>query len=197
MNKSRFEAFSDGVFAFAVTLLVLGIVLPGSHLESDRDLTRALLGLWPNVLAYALSFAVIGVMWQNHHALFRLVARVDRMTVFLNLLLLASTAFIPFATNTLGAYPTMHSSTFLYGLVLSACSIFYNILLWHLVAKRLFRPDVSDAAIAATVLAYRVGLVVYVLAALISFVFPVASFAAYIAIVIYYLVPRGVDADLD
>ena len=176
MNKSRFEAFSDGVFAFAVTLLVLGIVLPGSHLSRDADLAGALLGLWPNVLAYALSFAVIGIMWQNHHALFRLVERVDRMTVFLNLLLLAATAFIPFATSTLGAYPTMHSSTFLYGLVLSLCSTFYNFMLWHLVSKRAFRVDVSDSTIAATVRAYRFGLIGYVVAALISLVLPIASF---------------------
>jgi len=197
VNKSRFEAFSDGVYAFAVTLLVLGIVLPGSHLTSDRDLAHALLGLWPNVLAYALSFAVIGIMWQNHHALFRLVARVDRMTVFLNLLLLAATVFIPFATNTLGAYPTMHSSTFLYGLVLSVCAVFYNSMLHHLVVKRSFRADVSDATIAATVRAYRFGLVGYIAATLISFTYPVASFAAYIAIALYFLVPRGVDADID
>jgi len=197
MNKSRFEAFSDGVFAFAVTLLVLGIVLPGSHALSDADLAAALLGLWPNVLAYALSFAVIGIMWQNHHALFRLVERVDRMTVFLNLLLLAATAFIPFATSTLGAYPTMHSSTFLYGLVLSLCAIFYNSMLWHLVAKRSFRAAVTDSTIAATVRAYRVGLVGYVVATLISLVLPVASFGAYLAIAIYYLVPRGVDSDID
>ena len=197
MNKSRFEAFSDGVFAFAVTLLVLGIVLPGAHMASDRELRDALVSLWPNVLAYALSFAVIGIMWQNHHALFRLIARVDRMTVFLNLLLLASTAFIPFATSTLGAYPAMHSSTFLYGLVLSCCAIFYNVMLEHLVQARAFRPDVSQATIAATVLAYRVGLVGYVLAALLSFALPVASFGAYLAIAIYYLVPRGVDADIE
>jgi len=197
MNKSRFEAFSDGVFAFAVTLLVLGIVLPGTHLTRDADLASALLGLWPNVLAYALSFAVIGIMWQNHHALFRLVERVDRMTVFLNLLLLAATAFIPFATSTLGSYPTMHSSTFLYGLVLSLCSVFYNSMLWHLVSKRAFRTDVSDTTIAATVRAYRVGLIGYVVATLISLVFPIASFAAYLAIAIYYLVPRGVDSDID
>ncbi len=105
MNKARFEAFSDGVFAFAVTLLVLGFGLLSMRNPTNLDVTRSLLQLWPNLLAYGLSFGVIGIMWQNHHALFRLVERVDRMTVFLNLLLLGGTAFIPFATSTLGAYP--------------------------------------------------------------------------------------------
>ncbi|HTA53900.1 MAG TPA: TMEM175 family protein, partial [Candidatus Acidoferrales bacterium] len=78
MNKARFEAFSDGVFAFAITLLALGFVLPEMHAPSNRELAAALLRLWPNLIAYLLSFSVIGLMWQNHHALFRLVRHVDR-----------------------------------------------------------------------------------------------------------------------
>ena len=196
MNKARFEAFSDGVFAFAITLLILGIVLPEMRAPSDRDLGNALVHLWPNVLAYALSFGVIGIMWQNHHALFRLVERVDRTTVFLNLLLLAGTAFIPFATNTLGAYPTMHSSTFLYGVVLSFCSTAYNLMLMHLVRVRAFYAHVTDATVTKTLRAYRVGFLGYTIATLIALIAPVASFGAYIAIALYYLIPHGVDADI-
>ncbi len=131
--------------------------------------------LWPNVIAYALSFAVIGIMWQNHHALFRLVERVDRITVFLNLLLLAGTAFIPFATAALGAYPAMPP---------------------HLVRRRAFIDSVDDAAVKWTVRTYRVGWGIYVLATLLALLAPIASFAAYVAVAIYYLVPRGVDADI-
>ena len=138
MNKARFEAFSDGVFAFAITLLALGFVLPELRYESSRALAAALVRLWPDLLAYALSFSVIGLMWQNHHALFRLVRHVDRKTVFWNLLLLASTVLIPFATKTLGSYPTFSASTFLYGLVLSASAIFYNLMLVHLVHAAAF-----------------------------------------------------------
>ena len=130
----------------------LGFTLPELRRPSDRELTDALLRLVPNLIAYALSFGVIGIMWQNHHALFRLVDRVDRMTVFLNLVLLGGTAFIPFATSTLGTYPTMHASTFLYGLALTTLRA-----LW----------------------------------------LPIVSFGAYLAIAIYHLVPRGVDADID
>jgi len=196
MNKARFEAFSDGVFAFAITLLVLGFVLPDLRGASNRTLTIALLHLWPNLLAYALSFGVIGIMWQNHHALFRLVARVDRTVVFLNLLLLGGTAFIPFATSTLGSYPASAPATFLYGLVLSYCSTAYNLMLAHLVRVRAFFPSVTPETIAATQRAYRVGWIAYVTAAALAMIVPVVSFAAYIAIAVYYLVPRGVDADL-
>jgi TMEM175 potassium channel family protein len=145
VSKARFEAFSDGVFAFAITLLVLGFALPEVRLGTNRELAHALLGLWPHLIAYVLSFSVIGIMWQNHHALFRMVARVDRTTVFLNLLLLGGTAFIPFATSTLGAYPTMSSAAFLYGLALSETATCYNLMLSHLVRAGLFETRVSPS----------------------------------------------------
>jgi uncharacterized membrane protein len=198
MNKARFEAFSDGVFAFAITLLILGIALPEfkNAPPSDADLAHALVRLWPNLVAYILSFAVIGIMWQNHHALFRLVHVVDRTTVLLNLLLLGVTAFIPFATSTLGAYPGMRSATFLYGLTLTSSSTAYNLLLGHLARSGAFAPDVSPSTIRGTVVAYRVGWVTYTVATLTSLVAPPLSFALYLLLVGYYLVPRGVDTDL-
>jgi uncharacterized membrane protein len=105
--------------------------------------------------------------------------------------------FIPFATSTLGAYPTLHASTFLYGVVLTYCSIVFNLLLQYLIRHQAIRADVGAARIAATVRAYRVGLAVYVVAMLIALLFPLASFAAYVAIVGYYMIPQGLDADLD
>lgn len=195
MNKGRFEAFSDGVFAFAITLLALGFVLPQMHAPSNREVAFALLGLWPNLIAYGLSFSVIGLMWQNHHALFRLVHRVDRKTVFWNMLLLGATVLVPFATTTLGSYPTLSASTFLYGAVLSTSATFYNLMLLHLVRSDAFEPEVEPAAIAATVRGYRTGWVVYVAAMLVALVMPVLSFGLYLAIVVYFLVPRGADSD--
>ena len=198
MNKSRFEAFSDSVFAFAITLLVLGIVLPAfNHAPvSDSDLRDALFHLFPNVLAYALSFAVIGLMWQNHQALFRLVERIDRKTVLLNLLLLGFTAFIPFVTSTVGSYWWLHSAAFLYGLVLTCCSTAYNGLLEHLIRSHAFHSHVDAARVARTRTAFRVGFLTYVFAMLVALVSPVASLALYIVLVAYYLIPRGVDSDL-
>lgn len=198
MNKARFEAFSDGVFAFAITLLILGVALPAfKTVPSESELRAALLGLWPNVVAYALSFAVIGIMWQNHHALFRMVERVDRTTVFLNLLLLAGTVFIPFATSVLGTYPRMHASTFLYGVVLTYCSTIYNLLLKHLIRSAAFRTEISSQTLRGTLNAYKVGWIIYVAAMLIALVAPLVSFAAYVFVTLYYLVPHGVDRDLE
>jgi uncharacterized membrane protein len=196
MNKARFESFSDGVFAFAITLLILGIVLPVMHNPSDRELRDAILGLWPNFIAFALSFAVIGIMWQNHQAIVRFVTRIDRKTVALNLLLLAGAVMIPFATSTIGTYPTMHASTLLYGIVLTWCSIAYNWILEHLIASGALDASLSPVRIARTRFAYRVGLVTYIVATLLALVLPVLSFAAYVLITIYYFIPHGADADI-
>jgi len=200
MSKTRFEAFSDGVFAFAITLLVLGFAVPlskdGTAL-ADGELARTLLAMWPNGLAYVLSFAVIGIMWQNHHALFRLVDRIDRKTVALNLLLLMFTVFIPFATQLLGAYKGTHSATFLYGALLTCCSTAYNLLLAHLCGAKAFRPDVTQATLRQTIVAYRVGWATYVCAMLVSLLWPYASAILYALITVYYIIPRGVDSDLE
>ena len=200
MNKARFESFSDSVFAFAITLLVLGFAVPlRGELKwtTEADLTRELLKLWPNLIAYALSFAVIGIVWQSHHALFRTVRHIDRVTVFFNLLLLSSTVFIPFATSTLGFYPTTHAATFLYGVVLSICATWYNVMLGHLVRSHAFVETIAPERIAGTVKAYRTGWFTYVGATAVALFVPLASFALYILIAAYYLVPRGLDDDLD
>lgn len=200
MNKARFEAFSDGVYAFAITLLVLGFAVPmhgDLKWPGDGELSRELLKLWPNVIAYGLSFGVIGIMWQNHHALFRTVSHIDRRTVFFNLLLLSSTVFIPFATATLGTYPTTHAATLLYGIVLSLCATWYNVILLHLVRSRAFHDWLTPERIAGTIQAYRIGWVTYVTATLVALLVPLASFALYILIATYYVVPRGIDDDLD
>jgi TMEM175 potassium channel family protein len=196
MSKTRFESFSDGVFAFAITLLVLGFALPAAKLATNRELTQSLLSMWPNALAYALSFMVIGIMWQNHQALMRVVERVDRTTVVWNFFLLAGTAFIPFATSAIGQYPQMRASAFLYGMTLTETAIAYSLILSHLIRTRAFNDGICEERIASTRLAYRIGLAVYVTATLLALLWPVASFAAYVGIAVYYLIPRGVDDDI-
>lgn len=195
MNKSRFEAFSDGVFAFAITLLALGFVLPEVRVVTNRELIFELLRLWPDLICYVLSFFVIGLMWQNHHALFRYVHDIDRKTIFWNLLLLAATVLIPFATKTLGSYPTMPASTFFYGLVLTACATFFNLMLTNLARSRAFSPEVGDDAIASAVRGYRLGLVVYAAVTLLAIVEPIVSYALYVLLVVYFFTPRKSRAE--
>jgi uncharacterized membrane protein len=190
VNKIRFEAFSDAVLAFATTLLALGFALPEIRVVTNRELASDLVALWPDLVAYALSFFVIGLMWQNHHALFRYVDKIDRQTIFWNLLLLAAAVLIPFATKTLGSYPTMPASAFLYGLVLTACATFFNLMLMNLARSRAFAPEVSPSAVTAAIRGYRLGWIVYALITLIAIVAPIVSFGLYILLIVYFFVPR-------
>lgn len=103
MSTSRLEAFSDGVFAVAITLLVLDIRPPAGR-DTQSSLWHGLGDLWPHYAAYAVSFLIIGIVWINHHAVLALISHVDRALAFLNLLLLMSVALIPFATALLAEY---------------------------------------------------------------------------------------------
>src|SRR6267378_5258735 len=101
VNKNRAEAFSDGVFAVAATVLVFAILVPDVE---EGKLTRALLDEWPSYAAYAISFLTIVVIWVNHHVVFDSMDRVDRPLLFLNALLLLTVAVIPFPTSLLAHY---------------------------------------------------------------------------------------------
>ena len=101
MSTSRVEAFSDGVFAIAITLLILEIRVPEVE---EGELWRALRDLWPSYAAFGVSFLVIGIVWVNHHAIWEHVVAVDRPLLFVNLALLGAVAFLPFPTALLATY---------------------------------------------------------------------------------------------
>jgi uncharacterized membrane protein len=121
-DTGRIEAFSDGVLAIAVTLLVLDLHVPieGSF---HGSLAAALAHEWPAYAAYVTSFLIIGIIWVNHHGVFQLIGRVDRMTLFLNLLLLMTVVAIPFTTSLLSEYlraggPSARTAALVYSAVM-------------------------------------------------------------------------------
>jgi uncharacterized membrane protein len=97
-ETGRIEAFSDGVFAIAITLLVLEIKVPSHETAESSGLTSALFALYPSYLAFLASFATILVMWVNHHRIFNLIRRSDRAFLYWNGLLLLLISFVPFPT---------------------------------------------------------------------------------------------------
>ena len=101
-DTTRLEAFSDGVFAIAITLLVLDLRVPPHR--PGQSLSSALGHEWPSYGAYLVSFAVVGIIWINHHSVFRAVRQVDRPVLFANLFLLGVVSIIPFPTHLLAEY---------------------------------------------------------------------------------------------
>lgn len=116
-GTGRLEAFSDAIISIAAALLVLDLKVPDT-----RDLARSLVHLWPAYLAFAVSFLITGVVWLNHHTMFRFIVRMDRMLMLLNLLLLMSVAFLPFPTEVLAEALSTHqgvrAAAVLYGAAL-------------------------------------------------------------------------------
>jgi uncharacterized membrane protein len=127
----RIAAFTDGVLAIAITLLVLSIDVP--HVESLKGdvLSRKLLHLWPDLLAYALSFSVIGRYWIVHHRFFAKLERYDRRLVVLNLGFLAFVVLIPFTSDLLGDFGDTTAATVAYAVDLTAVALLYWLLVHH------------------------------------------------------------------
>jgi uncharacterized membrane protein len=98
VTTERLEAFSDGVFAIAITLLILEVQLP----DGSGSLTHRLGEAWPDYMAYVTTFVTIGIMWANHHAIFRLITHAGHGIVVANLFLLLAVSFLPFPAKILG-----------------------------------------------------------------------------------------------
>jgi hypothetical protein len=105
-DTARLETFADGVFAIAVTLLILEIRLPASEAQREISLFRILASLWPSYLGYTVSFIITGIVWMNHHNFLKLIDHTDHNFIVLNLLLLLWVAFVPFPTRVLAEHLT-------------------------------------------------------------------------------------------
>jgi uncharacterized membrane protein len=186
METSRVEAFSDGVFAIAITLLILAV---GIEHAPQGDLSEKLLDLWPAYLAYAFSFLSIGIMWINHHSLFRHFARVDRILLLLNILLLMMIAFVPFPTLIVAEFARSETNgraaALLYGITMTTTAVFF-LALWMYGSRRLPRPDADRREVSGITRSYLPGAPLYGTATLLAFASPTASLVMYAAIAVFY-----------
>ena len=193
MDRSRLEAFSDGVFAVAITLLALDLTVAGP--TGHGSLADQLTEKWPAFLAYLISFFMIGIVWVNHHALVRSIRTVDRTLLFLNLVLLMFVVLIPFATATVSDYFTRHDwdtqvAMMLYGGVFLGMSIgFGAIFEWTLHGQRVYQPLPPERHWPARARFVGGGLV-YVIAILVALYNAIASFVLIALVAVYYIVER-------
>jgi uncharacterized membrane protein len=196
MNKSRVESFSDGVFAFAITLLVLGVQVPEIKSGADTELRAALIHSMSQLLPYITSFATIGIIWLNHHAMFHSVERVEHTTLTLNLLLLLVVSFIPYPTAVLSRYGALPSSAFLYGTVLSLLGISYSLLWMHIVRRRLSTIGSDKDETRRKFRRNLFGSLVYPAATVVSLRYPRVSVAIYFVLAAFYFFPTRRQPDI-
>jgi uncharacterized membrane protein len=194
VEKSRLEAFSDGVFAIAITLLVLEIVVP--HIEEPGDLGQALLDLWPSYLAYATSFLTIGIMWINHHTVMAQIDRIDRRFMLATIGLLLCIAFVPFPTRLVAEHvrdSSARDAALAYGFTLTTTAVFFSTV-WFYAARgrRLLREDADPRVVAGISRSYLPGPWIYLTATLIAFASSTASVVLYLAIAAFYVVESSI-----
>jgi len=202
MTKGRVEAFSDGVLAVAITLLVLDLKFdsePG-HASVAHQISKN----WPSYLAYAVSFIVIGVIWVNHHALFSLIAHVDRVFLFQNLMLLMFVTTMPFTTSTLAKFLSAGGAdarwaVVLYGVSNIGMSWGYFAMLHRMIHHGLLRTPVDAATGRAALIRFGIGNIAYPVATGIGLLWPPSMLITTGSMAVYYmfeqtqLLPGGDD----
>jgi len=181
MGKNRLEAFSDGVLAIIITIMVLEMKVPhGSDLASLKP-------VFPIFLTYALSFVYLGIYWNNHHHLLKAVARVDGATMWANLHLLFWLSLFPFVTGWMGENHFTQAPTALYGAVLLLAAVAYVILQTVIVAQH-GRNSKLAAALGRDIKG-KLSPALYALAIGAAFVVPWVSGAIYVLVALMWLVP--------
>ncbi|HXR29108.1 MAG TPA: TMEM175 family protein [Solirubrobacteraceae bacterium] len=189
-TTDRLEAFSDGVFAVAATLLVLNL---SAHVGKGQRLADALGSEWPHYATYVVSFLTIGIIWLNHHVTFNRIARTDRTLMVLNLVLLMFVTLTPFPTGLLAQYLNSGSNEIVaaafYATTMLAMSIaFFSIYVWA-ARRRLFADEIDDRHAGYLLRRNGAGLLVYAAAIALAFVSAPVSLGLCGLVAIYYLLP--------
>ena len=192
LRTGRLEAFSDGVFAIAITLLVLEISVPAG---SEDDLLGAIADQWPSYLAYVASFSTIGAVWVAHSAITEYLERANAMLVRLNLLLLMVVSFLPFPTRLLAEYigdvePERVAAT-VYGVTVLSAAVLVSVLWQYAVREGLVRPDAADEEVQRLTTRLTPGLAGYVVMIVVGLFLPIVAIVGYLAIPVLLIVPFG------
>ena len=184
------EAFSDGVFAIAITLLILEIGVPAG---SGDDLLGALGDQWPSYLAYFVSFSTIGAVWFAHSVITEYLDHADSVLLRLNLLLLLVVSFLPFPTKLLAEYvresePERVAAT-VYGINLLLAMIMVSVTWRYAVREHLVTPDLGDEDVKTLTKRLTPTLGVYVVMILVGLFLPLAAVVGYLVLALFILIP--------
>jgi uncharacterized membrane protein len=181
MNKNRVEAFSDGVFAIVITLLILDIRVPDVDYS---QLFTALVAVLPRIFAYVISFGVIAVYWLAHHQSLQLIGKLNGLLIWLNLIYLLAVSFMPFPTALLGRYPMQPIPIVIYGLNLIVANTIGVMLTLYLRAHPELGSGLAHRASHKRFYLYGFVNLSYVLAMLLGFVAPAVSYAIFVVVLL-------------
>jgi TMEM175 potassium channel family protein len=193
VTTNRLEAFSDGVFAIAITLLIIEIKVPSHDELKSQSLMTYILQLWPKYFAYILSFVMIGIYWANHHYLFRLFRRTDHVFNLLNVFFLMTISFLPFPTDVLGDY-IMNAEQEKHAVTFYALAIWMPAFAWLLIwlyakYRRIIDPRLTPRFVKVLTMQYGLSNVLYGSAFLVSLMSPIGSIIICVGLTLLYLLP--------
>ena len=194
MQTDRLEAFSDGVFAIAATLLILAIRRP----PATGQLVHHLLALWPSYAAYATTFMVIGLIWANHHAMFVHIQTADRSLVFLNVLLLANVSFLPFPiailADALRTGHDQHTAAVLYGVTWTVGGVLFNaVWLYASQNRRLLAEQLTDDQARNISRRFLIGPTLYGVATATALLSAPLALALFAALAVFFWLPTQTE----
>jgi uncharacterized membrane protein len=192
MDTRRVEAFSDGVFAIAITLLVLTFRDP----LAGEPVQHALLHQWPSYAAYAVSFLSIGIMWVNHHTVMAQIARVDRTFLLISVVFLMFVAFVPYPTRIVAEFirtGDARAAALFYGATFT-CTALSWATLWFYAASgnRLIAPDADPRVVTGITRSFLPGTLLYGGATLVAFLSATASVILFAAIALFYALESAI-----
>ena len=191
MNKTRLEAFSDGVFAIAMTILVFDVKLPDvAGIMTNAQLWYTLGALWPLITSFALSFLVLAVFWINHNFLFHSFTKgIDRYLNLMNMVYLMFIAFVPFAAHLFGTYPRLQPAALVYGVTILAIVFLMRVMVIHVRKRPELSREVSPRVLRQATIRANVTIISYILGIIASFVFIPVSVFFYLFPLIFNIIP--------
>jgi len=196
LSPRRLEALADGIFAIAMTLLVLELRVPEG--TGAGDLSATLVALWPRFATFFISFVVLGVYWFAHHQTFYFLVRVNRTVVWLSLLFFLGAVLIPFVASLLGSYPDDPVALSLYGGVLGLLAIVGYVIWWYITGDRGLIDETLDPDLVRKVRRWiAAGPMVMPVAIGMAFVAPVVSLLIYLALPFLFVLFNPVDSYLE
>lgn len=191
ISTGRLEAFSDGVIAIIITVMVFDLKFP--NVPTELTLWDDLQPLIPRFLSYALSFLMLAIMWVNHHQLFHQIKHTDSKLLWLNINLLFWMSLIPFSTHFLGSNPALSFASFTYGLVFFANALSFTLIRNHVSGKsHLVHESIQKEQMRTVIRKNRLGMTLYLAAALLAFVSVYISFVIFLIVPTLYFIPQNI-----
>lgn len=191
IQTTRIEAFSDGVIAIIITIMVFDLKL--QEIPTDKTVWSELIKLAPKFISYAISFLILAIMWVNHHQLFHQIKHTDRKLLWYSIHLLFWMSIVPFGTNFIGSNPWLWQASFFYGIIFFMSALSFSMLRNYVNTNNLLHDNINKQAHLKIRNKNRIALSIYLLAASMSIISVYISFVLFLVVPAMYFIPEKIS----